>query len=140
MKRILIASLLSIFSTATVARAQYTDVPVFDNNGDFRSSRVDGNGGSYQHRQWLIVDTDPDGLNCRSDESFVVATLRYGSVVDSVFSSSQGDAIEMINGEPWLKVSASWIDIRTEPSDPYICYVRANINYIAPINPDSQMQ
>jgi len=144
--RTLILSLLSfpIFlgSGTTVAEAQVADVPAFDNNGDFQSSRVLGNRGTYQQKQWLVVDPDPKGLNCRDNQFSVVVTLGYGSVVDAVFSSNQDNAIRSIDGNPWLRVSASFLDIQTrntgERLDTYICYVRANREYIAPINPDSQ--
>jgi len=138
----LFSFLLFLCSGTPIAYAQATEVPAFDRNGDFQSSRVLGNRGTYQHQQWLVVDPDPNGLNCRDNQFSVVVTLSYGSVVDAVFSSNQDNAIRLIGGNPWLRVSASFLDIQTrntnERSETYTCYVRANREYIAPINPDSQ--
>jgi hypothetical protein len=129
-------------SGTSIAYAQATEVPDFDNNGDFKSSRVLGNRGTYAHKQWLVVD--PDGLNCRNEQQSVVVTLSYGSVVDAVFSNNQDNAIRLIDGKPWLRVSVSLFDIQTRQTnnrlDTYTCYVRANREYIAPINPDSQSE
>lgn len=146
MRRIPILSLLSFLllssSGTPIAYAQATEVPDFDRNGDFKSSRVLGNRGTYPHKQWLVVDPDANGLNCRNDQWSVVVTLSYGSVVNTVFTSNQDNAIRLIDGQPWLRVSVSLFDIQTRQTnnrlDTYTCYVRANRQYIAPINPDSQ--
>lgn len=146
MRRIPILSLFSflLWSSAgtPIAYAQATEVPDFDNNGDFKSSRVQGNRGTYAHKQWLVVDPDANGLNCRNDQGSVVVTLSYGSVVDAVFTNNQDNAIRLMNGKPWLRVSVGLVDIHTrqtnERLNTYTCYVRANREYIAPINPDSQ--
>ncbi|MEM6253043.1 MAG: hypothetical protein AAF821_08980 [Cyanobacteria bacterium P01_D01_bin.156] len=116
------------------------DVPGTNANGDFLSARVQGNRGTYPHWQWLIIEADKAGFNCRDANGDVVVTLAYGAVVDSVFD--QGDAIETVDGRPWLKVRASLMDVRQRVTDSvaisYTCYVRANQQYIAPINPDTQ--
>ena len=138
--RWLLVSLLWTFSVATMAQAQMADVPKFDVNGDFLSARVLGNRGYYPHWQWLVVEPDAAGLNCRDVNGAVVVTLAYGAVVDSVFGD--GDAIELVDGQPWLKVSANVMDLRRRVVDEhaiaYSCYVRANNRYIAPVNPDTQ--
>ncbi|MEL6331959.1 MAG: hypothetical protein AAFN42_16720 [Cyanobacteria bacterium J06554_1] len=140
MTRLLLASFICVFSVANAAQAQMSDVPSFDTNGDFSSARVQGNRGTYPHWQWLVVTADEDGLNCRNVEGSIVVTLAYGAVVDSVFAN--GDAIEWVNDQPWLQVSASVMDLRRRVVDDiavaYTCYVRANNKYITPINPDTQ--
>ncbi|MEM9264079.1 MAG: hypothetical protein AAGA46_00990 [Cyanobacteria bacterium P01_F01_bin.13] len=117
-----------------------SDVPSFDANGNFLSARVFGNRGRYPHWQWLVIEPDKDGLNCRNENGSVVVTLAYGVIVDSVFDND--DAIELVNGRPWLKVNVSSMDLRHRVTDEvaatYTCYVRANRKYIAPINPDTQ--
>ncbi|MBT9311763.1 hypothetical protein [Leptothoe kymatousa] len=126
--------------SATTAQAQMADVPNFDENGDFITARVRGNRGTYPHRQWLVIEPDRTGLNCRNSNGDIVVTLAYGAVVDSAFHSD--DAISRINGSPWLKVNANVLDVRhivvNEAAVNYTCYVRANNQYITPINPDTQ--
>ncbi|MGB3612989.1 MAG: hypothetical protein WBA10_04280, partial [Elainellaceae cyanobacterium] len=93
-------------SMTGVAQAQTADTPEFDANGDFHSTRVLGNRGFYQHRQWLVIDRDRDGLNCRDVSGSVVVTLFYGAVVDSVLVNQSDNAIELANGRTWLKVKS----------------------------------
>ncbi|MDV3352678.1 hypothetical protein D0962_24305 [Leptolyngbyaceae cyanobacterium CCMR0082] len=135
-----LASFLGIVSIATAAQAQMSDVPRFDTNGDFFSARVQGNRGMYPHWQWVVVETDNLGLNCRSDNGDVIVVLAYGAVVDSVFEGD--DAISLVNGQPWLKVNADLRDVQRRVVDDfavaYTCYVRANNQYIVPLNPDTQ--
>ncbi|MEO0867644.1 MAG: hypothetical protein AAFY17_04180 [Cyanobacteria bacterium J06642_11] len=134
-----LGSLFLLCVGATVAQAQMADVPRFDANGDFLSARVQGNRGTYPHRQWLVIEPDASGLNCRNANGDVVVTLAYGAVIDSAFED--GEAITQVNGRPWLKVTTSLMDVRQTANDfavSYTCYVRANQRYIAPINPDTQ--
>ncbi len=139
--RLWLASFLGAFSFANAVQAQMADVPNFDTNGDFPSARVWGNRGYYPHWQWLVIEPDPTGLNCRDANGLVIVTLAYGAVVESVFDNTN-DAIELVDGQPWLKVRASMFDLHRRVIDEtavaYTCYVRANNEYIAPINPDSQ--
>lgn len=138
--RMLLASFFCGLLIAPAAQAQMADVPDFDANGDFLSARVQGNRGTYPHWQWLVVETDEAGLNCRNANGAVVVTLAYGAVVDSVFDTD--DAIDLVEGQPWLKVTANGVDLSRRVVDrtavAYTCYVRANTRYIAPINSDTQ--
>ena len=102
-----LASLFCVLSVATAAQAQMTDVPEFDPNGDFYSARVRGNRGYYAHRQWLVVEADEAGLNCRNSNGTVVLTLAYGAIVDSVFDG--GEAIQL---NPDLPSSSSTDSLR----------------------------
>ena len=139
MLRYFFGSLFWVGVCAIAAQAQMADVPRFNADGDFPSARVQGNRGTYPHWQWLVVETDEAGLNCRNAYGEIVVTLAYGAVVDSVFAGDE--AIESVNGQPWLRVKASDMDLRNVASgraDSYTCYVRANTQYITPINPDTQ--
>ncbi|NEQ50873.1 MAG: hypothetical protein F6K11_12185 [Leptolyngbya sp. SIO3F4] len=135
-----LVSVFCVFSFATAVQAQMSDVPGFDADGDFHSARVWGNRGYYSHRQWLVIEPDESGLNCRNANGTVVLTLAYGAIVDSVFDD--GDAIQLLNGQPWLKVNVTAMDLRRQVTDNFsvvqTCYVRANNQYIAPLNPDTQ--
>ncbi|MDJ0713938.1 MAG: hypothetical protein QNJ54_06935 [Prochloraceae cyanobacterium] len=145
MKRLSIVLFVFVFTivVASPVQAQMADVPNFDSFGNFRSAFVMGNAGRYQHRQWLVVDTDSAGLNCRDSRNNVILTLSYGSVIDSVFDRPRSDAITVRSGQPWLKAEVSLLDVQRritdEIAETYICYVRANTKYIAPINLDSQL-
>ncbi|MBE9068267.1 hypothetical protein IQ260_16570 [Leptolyngbya cf. ectocarpi LEGE 11479] len=138
--RILLASFFCGLFMVPVAQAQMANVPNFDTNGDFLSARVQGNRGTYPHWQWVVVETDAAGLNCRTANGVVAVTLAYGAVVDSVFDTE--DAIELVDGQPWLKVTANVFDLNRrvvgERAVSYSCYVRANTQYIAPVNPDTR--
>lgn len=138
MIRRFLSSLILVCAWSTGVQAQMADVPNFDANGDFLSARVQGNRGTYPHWQWLVVETDAAGLNCRNANGDIVVTLAYGAVVDSIFSSEE--AIEFVEGQPWLNVRANLMDVRRvdDVAISYNCYVRANSQYIAPINPDTQ--
>lgn len=136
--RNLLMSFCCVWSCATAAQAQMADVPRFNTDGDFFSARVQGNRGTYPHGQWLVVESEDPGLNCRDVYGDVVVSLAYGAVVDSVFDTD--DAIALVAGQPWLKVRASQMDVLQVNglAASYTCYVRANRRYIAPINPDTQ--
>lgn len=137
---LLLSATLSFWLAGSV-QAQMRDVPSFDHDGNFWSAIVEGNRGVYPQVQWLVVDTDPVGLNCRDENGSVVRTLRYGSVMDAVFDDEAGHAIALKKDGPWLRVKVSTLDVSTQVTDEiaemYTCYVRANTRYIAPINPDS---
>ena len=66
------------------AGAQIADVPLANADGDFLSTRLPGNRTAYPQRQWLVVERDPAGLNCRDERGQVVAVLAYGSVVTAI--------------------------------------------------------
>jgi hypothetical protein len=125
------------------ARAQVADVPAADRDGDFHSTRIAGHRGSYPQRQWLVVERDPGGLNCRDARGQVVAVLAYGAVVDSDLRGDDGEAILIVAGRPWLRLIAHPLDLREDlrPQElrlrPLACRVRAHARYVAPLNPDT---
>lgn len=119
---------------ATVAIAQMAEVPQVNDQGDFMTAKVQGNRGLYNNEKWLVVD--PGSLNCRNTPNGTVKfKLEPGAIVTAIFSNNgRGDAITLKNGQPWLKVeNVHPVGLRFNSG---ICYVRANIKYIAPINQD----
>lgn len=127
---------------ADPAFGQRADVPTFDKKGNFHSTKVPGNRGSFQQLYWLVIDKDPKGLNCRArtanDKPEV--SLSYGSIIQSDLTSRDDNAISIQNGQTWLRVKVTegfQTDYRKNRSrSPYSCIVRANNSLIAPINHD----
>jgi hypothetical protein len=146
------ALLCSSFFCGTVL-AQRADVPRADRYGNFLSTRMQGNRGVYQQTYWLVVDRDPAGLNCRlSRQSFrgrasqnEGVALQRGAIIKADHSSSDDEAISIVDGKTWLRVvvhqNTMHYDARRERrNEPYSCYVRANSAFIAPINVDDLME
>ena len=153
-------SISSIFFSDYKAIAQVADVPNPDSTGDFSSAFQRGNLGFYTIDKWLVVQ--PMGskgedytLNCRyTPNGEIRSRIQRGAIITAVFQGtvnlrrtdppdSAYDAIFLdSNGSPWLRIRG----LRDElayPAQPASwdqlgeCYVRANLRYIAPINPDS---
>jgi hypothetical protein len=124
------------------ALAQRADVPEVDRDGNFRSSRVQGNRGFYQQTHWLVVDRDPSGLNCREmPQGKPYAVFRYGDIVKANHFEPGDDAISIMNGQTWLRVTSqeTWkiVNPAQRGRDRTVeCIVRANSAFIAPINLD----
>lgn len=132
-------------SCTTAAQAQWAAVPRMDVNGDFQTTKVQGNRGDYQQMLWLVVDRDPEGLNCRPlDGSESLVKIDYGNILMTKVESAETNAIFLRDGKPWLNVtltslSSPLLDLRqgAERSGPYHCQVRASTDLIAPINNSS---
>jgi hypothetical protein len=128
---------------AQPAFAQLADVVTPDEEGNFDSSSVQGARGFYPQKQWLVVDRGAGGLRCRDGNGTVLVGLRYGSVIDTDLSSKGVNPITSENGKPWLRVRVTPADFQADYRDrrflnqPAICKVRAHVNYLAPINPDT---
>jgi hypothetical protein len=124
-------------------RAQRADVPRPNRDGDVLSTILAGQRGAYPQRQWLVVERDPAGLNCRDPQGRVMAVLAYGSVVDSDLIGGSAEAIVSLAGRPWLGLLAEPFDLQKDlrPRElrhrPLACRVRANASVVAPINPDT---
>jgi hypothetical protein len=118
-------------------------VPLANANGDFLSTRLPGNRSAYPQRQWVVVERDPAGLNCRDGRGQVLALLAYGAVVDSDLKGDDSEAIVVMAGRPWLRLRAHPFDLRQDlrPQGqrvhPVACLVRAHAAYLAPLNPDT---
>jgi hypothetical protein len=134
------ALVIAVFTMLTAALtqtclAQMASVPAPNRNGDFTTALQPGNRGNVdQTRKWLVVDPDPTYLNCRATPSGTIRSrVAPGAVLTAVFSEG-GDAIVLHNNTYWLRVTGT---------DPLMvgesggCYVRANRQYIAPINEDA---
>lgn len=130
-----IATLASL-SVSPVGLAQMASVPAPDAAGNFTTALQPGNRGNvYPTRKWLVIDPDPTYLNCRARPNGEVRSrIAPGAVLTAVFDANGGDAIVFVADEPWLRVSG--ID-PLMVGVPGVCYVRANIRYIAPINEDA---
>ncbi|MGG6296542.1 hypothetical protein ACQ4M4_19290 [Leptolyngbya sp. AN02str] len=129
------AAIATVLSGLSVpASAQMAEVPSPNRNGDYTTAVMRGNrGNTYQVTRWLVVDPDPTYLNCRATPNGrVQARLAPGTLLRAVFE--QNDAVIRQNGSPWLRVRPSGGSTVGETSP---CYVRANRQYIAPINGDS---
>ena len=126
----------------TSIQAQWADVPHRDASGDFLTTRVQGNRGFYQQKYWLVVDRDPEGLNCWPvDDGEALVKLDYGGIVMTRIESADTNAITLREGLPWLNVtltrlSSPLLDLRqgAERIGSYHCQVRAHSDFVAPIN------
>lgn len=117
------------------ATAQVASVPTPNSHGDFTTALQPGNRGNiYQTRKWLVIDPDPTYLNCRATPNGTVRSrIAPGAVLTAVFPEGR-DAIVIDHGVSWLRVRG------TDPlmvGEQGTCYVRANVEYIAPINEDA---
>ena len=135
-----LASFGGVFTTA--AQGQWADVPRIDSAGDFLSTKVQGNRGYYQQKYWLVVDRDPEGLNCRPvGGGAALVKLDYGGIVMTRIESAETNSITLREGLPWLNVtltrlSSPVLDLRSgaERIGSYHCQVRAHSDFVAPIN------
>jgi hypothetical protein len=155
---LLIAIITSLFIFEGKAIAQAAEVPNPDINGDFRTAFQQGNRGYYSIEKWLVVQPMTSGdyeLNCRyTPNGQIRSRILRGAILTAVFHGAANkrspnlpdpatDAIAFdSDGLPWLRVKG----LRDELAYPFRpltfddlgeCYVRANLKYIAPINPDA---
>ena len=108
--------------------------------------------GEYQrtsHRYWQVVDSDPNGLNCRMGTHSIQEIENPGSKIDLNIGSwpvvgtlKQGEEFEIYLGpsglgvlydkqhQPWFFVEKSQgID------GPANCFVRAHSSFVQPVQP-----
>ncbi len=157
---LLVAIISSLLIFEDKAIAQAADVPKPNSNGDFNSIFLQGNRGFYAVQKWLIiqsVESEANGgtVNCRyTPNGEIRSRIQRGAILTAVFNqtangrvpnphTADDDAIVLdSSGSPWLRV----IGTREELAYPVRhltfydlgeCYVRANLKYIAPINPDA---
>ena len=140
---LVVLALTSLGGVCTIsAQAQWADVPRRDSSGEFLTTRVQGNRGNYQQMYWLVVDRDPEGLNCWPvNGGEVLVKLDYGGIVMTRIHSADTNAITLREGLPWLNVtltrmSSPLLDLRQnmERMGSYHCQVRAHSDFVAPIN------
>lgn len=123
-------------------------VPVTNQQGDYAGMLVRARGNRQVN--WVVVDSDSQGLNCRMAQRFrsisvdgldapdelfaknkhnvsqwpVVTSFRRGQRLQAVTGNNANQiAIADIQGKPWLPVD-------TEKGN---CFVRANSRFIKPI-------
>ncbi len=104
-------------------------LPIADENGDFTRNNSDTDlsetSGFLTWSKWEIVSSDGD-LNCREkpdSDASIKSVFHAGR--DRISPLTRGaSAIELINGETWMKIGTKM----------GICYVRANSKYIQPVS------
>jgi hypothetical protein len=158
---VILLSVSPLYFDNAKAIAQAGEVPNPDQNGDFRTAFQQGNRGFYTIDKWLVVqpsnsETRIAYLNCRfTPNGKARSQIARGAIMTAVFKGNQNprkpnrpdpddDAIAFdSNGSPWLRVKGlrdeltSPLPVRPLTNELGECYVRANLKYIAPINPDS---
>ncbi len=155
---LLVAIISSLLIFEDKAIAQAAEVPNPNMNGEFRRAFQQGNRGYYRIEKWLVVQPMTSGdydLNCRyTPNGQVRSRISRGAILTAVFHDTGNNrsanlpdpATEAIafdsDGLSWLRVKG----LRDELAYPVRpltfddlgeCYVRANLKYIAPINPDA---
>ena len=134
--------LIGLLALSRSASAQLADVIRPDPRGDFRSLLIRGPRGDYAQRFWLVVDRDPRGLWCRDPMWRRLVALRLGAVLETDFQDPTLAPQLNRQGAPYLRVRVKPIDVLEDAriggrGKEFSCAVRANINYLAPIHPDS---
>lgn len=157
---LLVAIIFSVLNFEDKAIAQSANVPQPNLSGDFSSIFLQGNRGFYAVQKWLIIqseESEANGgtVNCRyTPNGEIRSRIQRGAILTAVFNktamgrvpnphTSADDAIVLdSSGSPWLRVIGTREEL-AYPVKPLIfydlgeCYVRANLKYIAPINPDA---
>jgi hypothetical protein len=157
---LLVTIIFSLLIFKDKAIAQAADVPKPNGNGDFNSIFVQGNRGYYAVKKWLViqfVESEVNGgtVNCRyTPNGEIRSRIQRGAILTAVFNqtvkgrvpnphTADDDAIVLDNSDsPWLRVIGTREEL-AYPVRPLTfddlgeCYVRANLKYIAPINPDA---
>lgn len=149
-------SISLLLAAVGTAQAQVAEVPDADSNGDFNTAIVRGNRGFYTNDRWVVVaKSSDDYLNCReSPDGEVYAQILPGAVVNAVFggpvnlnngleANYANDAIAMQNGRSWLRIEMPDFPLagRVTPQSATsleACYVRANLQYITPMNMEAE--
>ncbi len=128
---------LAVVLNSGLAFAQAWTVPTPNTQGDFVSGFVRGNRGFLAQTQWVVTDSDRNGLNCRDGGGKVVGRYFPGQVMQaSYLCDSSSDAIlrdRVLGGEYWLLIHNTQ---PTTASAPSRCSVRANVRYVAPLSED----
>jgi hypothetical protein len=157
---LLVAIIFSLLIFEDQAIAQSADVPKPDLSGDFSSIFLQGNRGFYAIQKWLVIQSveseiNGDVVNCRyTPNGEIRSRIQRGAILTAVFNQTANgrvpnphttadDAIILdSSGSPWLRVIGTREEL-AYPVKPLTfndlgeCYVRANLRYIAPINPDA---
>jgi hypothetical protein len=157
---LLVAIIFSLIIFEDQAIAQSANVPKPNLSGDFSSIFLQGNRGFYAVQKWLVIqpvesEINGDVVNCRyTPNGEIRSRIQRGAILTAVFNqtangrvpnphTSADDAIVLDSSDsPWLRVIGTREEL-AYPVKPLTfndlgeCYVRANLKYIAPINPDA---
>lgn len=128
---------------ATAVAASDLPLPTPNQQGDYMRAH---------HPYWMVVDPDPNGLNCRMGEYSYDEIIRSSYDGNSdvfeffnwpvVGTFSQGDRFQIhlgpagfgritdTRGKPWLYVTRT--DANGAPSN---CFVRGNTQFVIPVEP-----
>lgn len=128
-------------------------LPMPNTEGDYRIPNMRGNA----HRNWVVVDPDPNGLNCRMAKAFQPYSLDASNAPKElhqhhkhdisewpvIVQFQQGQRLRATTGHlgqqimlldssdrPWLPISLK----ATKNS----CFVRANSQFIQPLKEDPE--
>ncbi|HEY9632539.1 MAG TPA: hypothetical protein V6D14_03980 [Coleofasciculaceae cyanobacterium] len=138
LKTFFIITTLFLVSSTALAVAP---LPTPNGNGDYS--------GNVGYEKWIVVDPDPNGLNCRWSEQApkewyapdanipnwnigqwpVVRRFKKDTSSQYLTANLTPGGFATVTdelGKPWLKVSIG--------SDEEICLVRANADYVQPVN------
>ncbi len=143
--RLLFWVVTAVSWTVLPVMAQRADVVRPDANGNFLTTKVQGNRGEYHQMLWLVIDQDHKGLNCRSlgGDAVPLVSLDYGSILRTAITQPQLNGIDFEDDQAWLPVDVGprgnfVFDHRPLKARGKLlrCRVRANAALITPINPD----
>jgi hypothetical protein len=152
------ASSLILFTSR--ANGQMSEVPLPNRNGDFTTALVLGNRGYYTNDKWLVVKPpNPSqikdyGITCHDTPNGPVRSrIVPGAIMTAVFRGPANlpgytgpnlanDAIALNDGIPWLRVRGTQAELAYPDAgrrwdELGECYVRANVQQIAPITADA---
>lgn len=136
MKFAVLLTLLGLVSISSAALAQSAPLPQPNTNGDYARRT--------SHQSWVVVDPDPNGLNCRWSNRMptnwyapdaqlprldvvnweVVRRFSTGTTLTANIAPAGFVTIMDNRGLPWLKVSIG--------ENEQICLVRANSRFVRP--------
>jgi hypothetical protein len=155
-----VAIAVSWLGLSSIAQAQMSEVPSPNGNGDFTTALVLGNRGYYTNNVWLVVkpanSKKPSeyGITCHDAPDGAVRSLIVpGAMVTAMFRGPAnlpgfkgpnlaGDAIVAESGRYWLRVRGTQDELAyPAPNRRWDelgeCYVRANVQMIAPVTSDA---
>lgn len=153
MNRKIQGTMLGVVCTLGIGINFALAIPAPDAEGDYRIPSTRGN----RHINWVVVDSDPKGLNCRMAKEFqqfsldgadapaalyenkrhnigqwpVVATFREGDRLQAVTGNfAQQIMLTDLADQPWLPIEIS------SQNNSRNCFIRANRRFIRPLKED----
>ncbi len=156
----MVGIIAGVSALAHPAWAQMSDVPAPTSGGDFTTAIVLGNRGYYTNDKWLVVKPLKPGkpadygITCHDTPGGAVRSIIVpGAIMTAVFKGPvnlpgnsgpnlANDAIALQDSLPWLRVRGTQDELAyPAPNRRWDelgeCYVRANVQFIAPITGDA---